>query len=263
MDKSGVEREYRKRRKLPQAYLLLVGVVMLNGLIQTGRVQLGHDNGLRIWTSAALALLMVATLVRIVLEQYRAHTRVTAAGITVRGAVRSRTWAWQEVYDIRVQPSPRGSGRMAPQWLAYLYDMEGRRVRLPHLDDWQLDDPYAEVSALRLAAAPHRGLTWERRPQVEEDPAAGRGAQGVDLGCVRHARGAVRHVPGRSLADRRRSVGAPVPAVRVRTAGLLRRPRRRPPAVLDGSSPALARTAAVARRVRAVQSGGEGQREER
>ncbi|WP_405871474.1 PH domain-containing protein [Streptomyces sp. NBC_00005] len=168
MDESGVEREYRKRRKLPQAYLLLVGVVMLNGLIQTGRLQLGHDSSLRIWTSGAVALLMVAALVRIVLEQYRAYTRVTAAGITVQGPVRSRTWAWHEVYDIRVQPSPRGSGRMAPQWLAYLYDMEGRRFRLPHLDDWQLDDPYAEVSALCLAAAPHRSLTWERRPHVEE-----------------------------------------------------------------------------------------------
>ncbi|MFF4254010.1 PH domain-containing protein [Streptomyces sp. NPDC001663] len=169
MDVGGVEREYRKRRKLPRAYLLLLGAVMLNALLQTGRLQSGRDHGgLQIWASGATALLVVAAAVRATLEQYRAHTRVTAVGITAQWPLRSHTWAWHEVYDIRVQPSPRGSGRLAPQWLTHLYDMEGRRFRLPHLDDWQLDDPFAEVSALCLAAAPYRSLAWERRPQVEE-----------------------------------------------------------------------------------------------
>jgi hypothetical protein len=164
MHDGGVEREYRKRRKVPRTYLLLLSVVMLNALIQSGRV----SDGTQRWIPAVIVLLMVTTVVRIVLEQYRAYTHVTAAGITAQGPVRSRTWAWQEVYDIRVQPAPRGSGRMAPQWITYLYDLEGRRFQLPHLNDWQLDDPYAEVSELCLAAAPYRSLTWERRSEIEE-----------------------------------------------------------------------------------------------
>jgi len=164
-DEAGVEREYRRRRKLPWKYLLLLGAVMGNALLQSARMP---DGILYRAAWAALVLAMVSTVVRIALEQFRAHTRVTAAGITKQGPVRSRTWAWQEVYDIRVQQAPRGTAGLAPQWLAYLYDFEGRRFMLPHLDDWQLDDPYAEVSELCLAAAPLRSLTWERRPQVEE-----------------------------------------------------------------------------------------------
>ncbi|MFJ9560255.1 PH domain-containing protein [Streptomyces fuscichromogenes] len=170
MDEGGVAREYRKRRKLPWSYLGLLGVLVVNALVQTARVsgdRPGGGDGTR-WGPPVVGALLLVTLVRIVLEQYRAYTRVTSAGITAQGPLRARTWAWSEVYDIRVEPVPRGSGRMAPQWLTYLYDVQGRRFLLPHLNDWQLDDPYAEVAELCLAAAPHRSLTWERRPDVEE-----------------------------------------------------------------------------------------------
>jgi hypothetical protein len=165
MDEGGVEREYRKRRRLPWMYLLPLFLVTGNALLQSSLNPNIAQHG---WSRNTIILLMVATVVRVGLEQYRAYTRVTSAGITAQGPIRSRTWAWHEVYDIRVQPAPRGSGRMAPQWLTYLYDLEGRRFLLPHLNDWQLDDPYAEVTSLCLAAAPYRSLTWERRPQVEE-----------------------------------------------------------------------------------------------
>ncbi|WP_181802864.1 PH domain-containing protein [Streptomyces shenzhenensis] len=165
MDEGGVEREYRKRRKRPWPHLALLGVVFVNALVH---LTTDHDEGDFRWAPPLIGLLMAMTLVRILLEQYRARTRVTSAGITAQGPVRARTWAWSEVYDIRVEHAPRGSGREAPQWLTYLYDYQGRRFLLPHLDDWQLDDPYAEVTELCLAAAPHRSLTWERRPDVEE-----------------------------------------------------------------------------------------------
>ncbi|MET9911236.1 PH domain-containing protein [Streptomyces sp. NPDC006476] len=152
------EREYRRRTGLPWQYLGLLAVMFLAGS-HTGPPAWGR------WlvvTSGGL------TLARVGLEQFRAHTRVTEAGITAQEALRSRTWAWHEVYDIRVEHNPRGEGRSAPQWPAYLYDFEGRRFLLPHLDDRQVDDPYAEVSALCLAAAPHRSLSWERQPRVED-----------------------------------------------------------------------------------------------
>ncbi|MCD9880280.1 PH domain-containing protein [Streptomyces guryensis] len=165
-DTGGIERVYRRRRWPPGPYFVVVGVLCLNALIQ---VEHTLDDPYRTgWAAWVFLALMALTVLRVALEQFRAHTRVTAAGITAQGTLRSRTWAWHEVYDIRVEHAPRGSGRTPPQWLTYLYDLEGRRFLLRHLDDWQLADPYAEVSDLCLAAAPYRSLTWERRPQVEE-----------------------------------------------------------------------------------------------
>ncbi|MEW1779650.1 PH domain-containing protein [Streptomyces sp. NPDC086777] len=170
MDEGGVEREYRRRRKPHLAYLLLPMLLMMNAFIQTSRVSHDDDRGGSgfWWGPPAVALLLAMTVVRIALEYFRAYTRVTAAGITAQGPVRARSWAWSEVYDIRVEQAQRGSGRTAPQWLTYLYDIRGRRFLLWHLNDWQVDDPYAEVAELCLAAAPLRSLTWERRPDVEE-----------------------------------------------------------------------------------------------
>lgn len=165
-DTGGIERVYRRRRRLPWQYPVMVGLLCLNAVFQTSR-SVDDPYGPR-WEPWVVLPLMVVAVVRIGLEQFRAYTRVTAAGITAQGPLRSRTWTWHQVYDIRVEHAPRGSGRMAPQWLTYLYDFEGRRFLLRHLDDWQLADPYAEVSDLCLAATPQRTLTWERRSQVEE-----------------------------------------------------------------------------------------------
>jgi hypothetical protein len=102
--------------------------------------------------------------VRVVLEQWRACTFVTADGITVRGPLRTRTWAWTEIYGIRVENRGWGS----PHWPAYLYRTDGRRVGLPHFDELQLDDPIAEATDLG-ATAVRLGLTsLETRPEVEE-----------------------------------------------------------------------------------------------
>ncbi|MEU0966314.1 PH domain-containing protein [Streptomyces sp. NPDC005917] len=166
MDEGGLDREYRKRRRLPAAEVLFLGAILANALFRT--VLDGRDGGRDWWWSVVLSLLIVVGLGRTLLAQYRAYTRVTAAGITARGPVRTRTWAWSELYDIRVEQGPRGSRPGDPQWLSYLYDFNGRRFLLPHLDDRQLADPYAEVSELCLAAAPQRSLDWERRPDVEE-----------------------------------------------------------------------------------------------
>jgi hypothetical protein len=161
----GFEREYRKRRRLPWRYL---GLVVLVGANAVFRAVQPHYSAPARWLPWVAALAMATAVARILLEQYRAYTRVTDTGITAQWAVRSRIWTWQEAYDIRVEHTPRGSGNAAPQWLAYLYDFEGRRFLLPQMDDWQLDDPYAEVAELCLAAAPYRSLAWERRLEVEE-----------------------------------------------------------------------------------------------
>ncbi|MDQ0933672.1 PH domain-containing protein [Streptomyces turgidiscabies] len=170
-DTGGIERVYRGRgrRRLPWLNLGLTGVISVNALLQAGHFDdpYAYRDGPPGWLPLAVGLLMAASFVRLALEQLRAHTRVTATGITVQGGLGSRSWAWHKVYDIRVERAPRGNSPMGPQWLTYLYDVEGRRHLLWHLDDWQLDDAYAEVSELCLSAAPYRSLTWEPRPQVE------------------------------------------------------------------------------------------------
>ncbi|MER6532408.1 PH domain-containing protein [Streptomyces sp900105755] len=168
MDEVGVRREYRMRRKQPRSQLLLLGLLLVNAFVQTGRVSGGGDGGGVRWGPPVMVLVMVVAIARISLEHFRARTRVSTAGIIAQGPVRARNWAWSDVYDIRIEHAPRGSGPAAPQWLTYLYDFRGRRFLLPHLDDWQVDDPYAEVAELCLVAAPLRSLTWERRPDVEE-----------------------------------------------------------------------------------------------
>ena len=96
----------------------------------------------------------------------RGHTLVDARGVVVRGAVIERRWAWHDIYDIRTQPIPKAPA-YARKWLVHLYDTDGRRFLLPHVDDWQWDDPPAEVDDLRAVAARHRGMTWEPRPAIE------------------------------------------------------------------------------------------------
>ncbi|MCX4763010.1 PH domain-containing protein [Streptomyces sp. NBC_01275] len=156
----GIEREYRRRRAVPAAYVTLAAVTVVIAMKVLSTTTL---SGPTAWDALILAL-WLSIGGRVVLEQWRARTSVTAAGITVRGLLRTRTWAWSDVYDIRVEGSKRGSLRRP----AYLYGSDGRRVLLPHLDEHQLDDPIGEVADLRATAAGAGLMSLETRPETEE-----------------------------------------------------------------------------------------------
>lgn len=161
----GIEREYRRRRGIPPGFLT---TLVAAGLVSAGALHAMATLGPSGWdVLAVVAWLAVAG--RVVLEQWRARTSVTADGVTVRGTIRTRSWAWSDIYGIRVEDN-KGS---TPRWSGYLYSTEGRRIRLPHLDEYQLTDPIAEVADL-CAAALRLGLTsLETRPEVEERIARG------------------------------------------------------------------------------------------
>ena len=129
----GIEREYRGRRVIRATYVTLAVAVMLVGL---KAMDFATSPGPTRWDVLVLVVWPVLAG-RVALDQWRARTTVTAAGITVRGPLRTRTWAWADVYGIRVENNRRGS----PHWPAYLYVDHGRRVRLPHFDELQLADP--------------------------------------------------------------------------------------------------------------------------
>ncbi|BBC35965.1 hypothetical protein SGFS_072590 [Streptomyces graminofaciens] len=157
----GIEREYRKTRGVPSTYLVLMAAGIL---VSVNAARAMTEFGPSAWNALALVVWLVA-IGRVALEQWRAHTSITADGVTVRGPLRTRTWAWSEIYGIRVEDNKRGS---TPRWSGYLYATDGRRVRLPHLDDYQLTDLIAEVADL-YATAVRLGLTSpETRPDVEE-----------------------------------------------------------------------------------------------
>ncbi|MFJ9867150.1 hypothetical protein [Streptomyces sp. NPDC101165] len=157
----GIEREYRKQRKAPRSFVLGMGLLGVNGVVQMWR-----QHSTPSWVPVSLAALYVVLFVKMWLYLRRGRTLVGALGITAHRAVTERGRAWHEIYDIRAEPVPKAPAS-ARKWLTFLYDTEGRRFVLPHLDDWQLDDVPAEVAALREAAARHRGAAWEPRPQVE------------------------------------------------------------------------------------------------
>ena len=160
-----IDREYRRRRGIHPALLVtLTAAALIIAMSVNSMLTLGPTSGSAM---AVAAWLLIAT--RVVLEQFRARTTVTADGVTVRGALRTRSWAWSEIHGIRVEANRWGS----PRWSGYLYATDGTRVRLLHVDEYQLTDPIAEIADLG-ATAVRLGLTsMDTRPDVEERIARG------------------------------------------------------------------------------------------
>ncbi|XUL89827.1 PH domain-containing protein [Streptomyces galilaeus] len=159
----GIEREYGRRRRIRRGWFAFVGIAVGNSFYQMNRDPNIFGDGTRLVVDALLLWLFVWAL----LTSWRQHTFVTADGIAVRGAVRTRRRSWHDIYDIRVEPR-RNQRSGDSQWLTFLYDNHGRRLLLPHVDDGQLPEFGAEIDDLRETAARHRGMAWEQRPEVEE-----------------------------------------------------------------------------------------------
>ena len=157
----GVEREYRRWRKTSRRRVVLMWIVMGNAVLQIGL----HSH-----IPVPYRLLMLA-LIAVVsgwafLAARRGLTSVGADGITVRGAFLVRRRAWHDIYDLRVERLTNKNAD-ARLW-TWLYGNDGRRLRLPNVDDWQLPELRAEIDELRTNAAQHRGMARELRPEVED-----------------------------------------------------------------------------------------------
>ncbi|MFF4271231.1 PH domain-containing protein [Streptomyces sp. NPDC001536] len=163
MDGLEVEREYRKRRKIPGRFIVIVGCLLLNPLVRVAET----SNSLPLWVRVGFLLAAVLAAGWMVLRLRRSCTLVTTDGITVRGAFAERHRAWHDIYDLRVEPLPRGANYTGQNFVTYLYLKDGRRHGLPHVDDRQLADPWSEVAGLLGAAGRHRGAPFEPRPAVE------------------------------------------------------------------------------------------------
>ena len=159
----GIEREYRRRKRIRRGWLTFMGIAVGNSVYRMNRDPNILGDRARLVIDALLLWLFIWAL----LASWRQRTFVTADGIAVRGAVRTRRRSWHDIYDIRVEPR-RNQRSGDSQWLTFLYDNDGRRLLLPYVSDGQLPEFGAEIDELRATAARHRGMAWEQRPEVEE-----------------------------------------------------------------------------------------------
>jgi hypothetical protein len=101
-----------------------------------------------------------------------AETVITPEGVVVRGFRRTRTFAWPDIQDIRIEDNPGGYvDDRGPRHIAVLYDGTGRRVPLPHVNEKNLDRRQlalaTEVDAMRTAWQRGRGAGWAPVPLVQ------------------------------------------------------------------------------------------------
>ncbi|WP_051865992.1 PH domain-containing protein [Streptomyces griseus] len=165
MGEVGSRREYGRRRRMSGRRTGFITICLTNALFQLTR-----DHGrMPWWGQGATAGLVLAILGWAALLHWRGRTVADAEGITAYNALRSRHFPWPAIYDIRIEPLPKQLAE-GPRHLARLYTEDGRRTRLPFLDDWQQPGLYGlrrEVDTLRETAAQQRGTPWEHRPEVE------------------------------------------------------------------------------------------------
>ncbi|MET7484825.1 hypothetical protein [Streptomyces sp. NPDC005538] len=157
----GVERGYRRRRKQSRRRLFYMSLVLGNFALQMTR-----PDSIPVPFKLLAVTLMVLLCAWAILLARLGHTVVGADGVAVHGVFRVRRRAWHDIYDLRVEPRPKQT-RHDVQLLTWLYDNDGRRFLLLNVNDWQLPDVRAEIDDLLTAAAHHRGMAWEPRPEVE------------------------------------------------------------------------------------------------
>ncbi|WP_329281598.1 PH domain-containing protein [Streptomyces sp. NBC_00691] len=148
-------REYRIRSGRLAAVYLAAGV----GLPTAG-LPIWTEEDIPGWVRTLGTLLLLALLGWLVLAARSSSTSADLKGIRVRGMVRSRRLAWEDIHDLRAVPNPSAAmGQGQPRIISYMYGRDGRRVQLMYLDDNHVAVD-REIAALRVAWERHRGDGW-------------------------------------------------------------------------------------------------------
>jgi len=101
----------------------------------------------------------------------RSATITSRDGIAVQGLLRAKRLAWRDIQDIRVEVNYASAfKRSAPKETVIVYDRQGKRTGLPHLDQVTLADRglalEAEVEHLRGVWQQLRGEDWVAAPDA-------------------------------------------------------------------------------------------------
>jgi hypothetical protein len=156
MSEGGFPREYG-RGKWPVGRSLFWGAALLVAV-----ASVLHASG---WVGGLVLALLGGFLTWAVTREVRARTVVDADGVTVRGAVRVRHWAWRDVHAVEVEEFPDRPERYARTFVG-VYDRTGRRTLLPHVNDLRVD-VRAEAAVIRAVWRESRGADWTHEASVE------------------------------------------------------------------------------------------------
>ncbi|MFI6446213.1 PH domain-containing protein [Kitasatospora sp. NPDC050543] len=109
------------------------------------------------WLITGLAAALIAWLV---IGAQRASTTADLKSIRVRGLVRQRRLAWEDIQDIRKEINPQaGAHKEAPRFFVFAYGRDAGRLQLLYIDDKHVNVD-REVAALRAAWEELRGEDW-------------------------------------------------------------------------------------------------------
>ncbi|MER7665436.1 hypothetical protein [Streptomyces sp. NPDC096193] len=159
--------EYRRHKGRAVAFVVpaFMGVIAAAGaLVLGGRVPL--------WISVVVISLVVILAVWVLAALIRAVTVVHRDHILIRTAFWTKRVAWSDVQGLQIERIPSAEQHDLPQWVVALYDSDGRRFWLPHLNERELGKVGDELYALRDLWEEQRGQSWTAAPGIADKMAA-------------------------------------------------------------------------------------------
>ncbi|MEU9604127.1 hypothetical protein [Streptomyces sp. NPDC048057] len=124
------------------------------------------DDVVPAWVSVAVVAVLVLLAVWVAAAVLRAVTIVRQEHLVIRTAFRTRRIAWGDVQGIQIERIPNAAQHDLPERTVVVYDRDGRRLGLPHLNDREVAELDAEASALRDLWQGWRGPGWAPVPNV-------------------------------------------------------------------------------------------------
>ncbi|MGW3283976.1 PH domain-containing protein [Streptomyces sp. NPDC001002] len=147
--------------------LAFLGVILVGML--TVPLPMLADDGLSASVAVPVAIAWVALMGWLFYAALRCSTTADIKAIHARGMLRRRRLAWEDVQDIRAEPTYGDSGSASV--VVYVYGRDGRRVLLPFVDDQHVHVE-RELTVLTEAWHELRGADWS--PDLEAAVLIGR-----------------------------------------------------------------------------------------
>ncbi|MFI8952396.1 PH domain-containing protein [Streptomyces sp. NPDC053750] len=118
------------------------------------------------WLIVVVIVVLVLLAVWVTAALRRAVTIVHEDHVLIRTAFATRRVAWADVQGIRIERVPGAAQHDLPARVVALYDRDGRRLWLPHLNEREVRPLDAELGVLRDIWVGQRGESWTPVPRV-------------------------------------------------------------------------------------------------
>ncbi|MFD9862987.1 hypothetical protein [Streptomyces alboflavus] len=154
--------EYRAEPGAPGLGVSGLGLVGITaGLAQLAR------SGAPLWVLLGLPALLVVLYALMRVAFRRSATLTGPEGVEALGPFGGRFVAWRDVQAIEVEGNPTATvDAGVVREFVYLYDHQGHRILLPHLNSRNLFAFHEDVRELRDLWELRRGADWRARPEA-------------------------------------------------------------------------------------------------